>query len=58
MEDESKNKVLEIENFEKVTQIVSAFKNDFELMSDHIKVVKEGIKIRKPKSLSKKQSLS
>ena len=54
MEDESKNKVLEIENFEKVSQIVAAFKNDFELMSDNIKVVKGEVKIRKPRTLNPK----
>lgn len=40
--------MLEIENQEKVQELLNAFNNDFEMLARHIKVVKGHIKIRKP----------
>jgi hypothetical protein len=48
MEGSSKSLILEIENPEKVREILSAFNSDFEYLARHIKVVKGMIKIRKP----------
>ena len=48
MEGSSKNLMQEIKNPEKVTQVLSAFSNDFESLARHISIVKCAIKIRKP----------
>jgi hypothetical protein len=48
MENESKNKVLEIENQAKIKLILDSFNNDYEVLSDYIKIVKDQIKIRRP----------
>jgi hypothetical protein len=48
MEGSSKNLMQEIKNPEKVTQVLSAFSNDFESLARHISIVKGAIKIRKP----------
>jgi hypothetical protein len=48
MEDQTKNKVLEIENIEKSNLILNSFNHDYETLTDHIKIVKGKIKIRRP----------
>ena len=48
MEGPSKNLMQEIKNPEKVTQVLTAFSNDFENLARHISIVKGAIKIRKP----------
>lgn len=48
MEGPSKSLILEVENANKVKEILEAFNNDFEMLARHIKVVKGQIKIRKP----------
>eukprot|EP00347_Sterkiella_histriomuscorum_P008638 403344332 len=52
MENEQKNKVLEIENFDKIQQIMQAFNNDYMLMADHLKIVRDQVKIKRPKITS------
>ncbi len=48
MEDSKKNLMQAIENPEKVTNILSAFNNNFETLARHVRIVKGQIKIRKP----------
>ena len=43
--------MLEIEDAEKVKEIMLAFDNDYEMLARHIKVIKNQIKIRRPETL-------
>lgn len=47
-EPNERNTVLEIENADKVHEIMSAFDFDYEMLAKHVKVFKNQIKIRKP----------
>ncbi len=46
----NRNQVLEIENPSKVQEIMEAFDFNYERLAQHVKVVKNQIKIRKPDS--------
>lgn len=46
-----RNIMLEIEDAEKVKEIMLAFDNDYEMLARHIKVIKNQIKIRRPETL-------
>jgi hypothetical protein len=43
-----RNTILEIENADKVHEILSAFDYDYEMLAKHLKVFRNQIKIRKP----------
>jgi len=43
-----RNTMLEIDNAEKVQEIMSAFNYDYEMLAKHVKVFRNQIKIRKP----------
>jgi hypothetical protein len=47
---ESNNKILEIENQDKINQILAAFNHDYGLLAQHIKIVKGHVKIRRPEN--------
>ena len=50
IEDESKSKVLEIENQEKAKAILTAFNHNYEELANHIQIVRGQVKIKRPDS--------
>jgi hypothetical protein len=48
----TKSKLIEIENQEKINQILTAFNHDYELLAKHIKIVRDAIKIQRPLSIN------
>ncbi len=60
IESSKKNKMLEIEyDNEKSKQILAAFKEDYEKLASHLKIINDQIKIRKPDSSpAKNESVS
>ena len=49
IEDESKHKVLEMEDNDKTKGILKSFKNNYDLFARNIRIVNGYIKIKKPK---------
>jgi len=48
MEVHNNNLVLEIENPDRIDEILTAFNNDFSVLAQHLKIYKGSIKIKKP----------
>ena len=48
IEDSEKSLVLELENPEKINQILTAFNHDYDIMAQHIRIVKGKVKIMRP----------
>ena len=48
IENSEKSLILELENPEKVNQILSAFNHDYDFMAQHIRIVRNKIKIMRP----------
>ena len=48
IEDESKSKVLEIENMDKAKTILTAFNQNYDELASHIHIVRGQVKIKRP----------